>query len=69
MSADKRYLLLVHDIRYHSEHSYSARYQVYDTANSFVQPLTVDDNEQGDELFYAAWGYENTTELPISLST
>ena len=46
--------MLVHDIRVRNTYSYAARYQIYDTTNSYVTQLETDEGET--ELQYASFG-------------
>lgn len=54
LSANGEYLLLVHDVRVVNTFSYTAKYQIYETKNSYSKPLVMADGSQ--DLQYAAWG-------------
>jgi len=54
ISADRRYVLLAHDIRPTGTYSYTARYQIFDTKSSVLAPLKAPDDNL--DLQHAEWG-------------
>ena len=56
-SQDRRYVLLVQDIKKINSYSYKAKYKVYDTQSSLITSLKVNDDDADSELLqYAEWG-------------
>ncbi|XP_015786539.1 inactive dipeptidyl peptidase 10 [Tetranychus urticae] len=56
LSSDKRYVLLIHDVKKTTSHSFKARYKVYDTKNSVMSSLTAPGLEDDHQIEYADWG-------------
>ncbi|KAI1291876.1 Inactive dipeptidyl peptidase 10 [Halotydeus destructor] len=54
VSNDKRYILLVHEIKKLYQYSYTAKYKIYNVSSEHVFPLEGPDQEQ--ELQHAEWG-------------
>ena len=54
MSADKKYVLLVHEMARVYSNSYTAKYKIYNVSNEHVFPLEAPNN--GQELQLALWG-------------
>lgn len=58
MSADKKYVLLVHEIKRIYSNSFTAKYKIYNVSNEHVFSLEAPNG--GQELQLALWGPKNS---------
>lgn len=60
MSENKKYILLVHDISSRNSYSFTAKYKIYDTAQSLITHLNGSSAAASiydeDPLQFASWG-------------